>query len=141
MRKFNSKIGLELVLPVAFLTGFFLFNAVASSDWLGLLIISLVIIFLGYLYKSTNYILTQKCLEIKCGFFYERLINIDEIHAVREVTDIFSAPATSVRRLEIKFSNNQSIAISPKDKNRFIETLLFLNPQIKFNKNSRSRMV
>lgn len=138
MRKFNSKIGLELLLPVSFLTGYFLFNAIASSDWLGLLIISLVIMFLVYLYKSTNYIITQKFLEVKCGFFYERLIRIDEIKTVSEVTDIFSAPATSVKRIEIKFRNNESIAIAPNDKTRFIETLLFLNPEIKFNNRSQS---
>jgi len=138
MRKFNAGIGLELLLPVAFLTGYFLFNAVAASEWAGLLIISLVIAFLVYIYLSTNYILTSKFLKIKCGIFYQRLIRIDKIEAIKEVTDFLSAPATSVRRIEIKYNATESVAISPKDKTRFINTLLYLNPGIQFKNNNQS---
>ncbi len=130
MKQFNSKVGLELLFPLSLFFGFLLYEAIVDFDWGALLILTAVIAFFGYLFLSTKYIISKNVLEIKCGFLVNQFINIHQIQSVKEVKDIFSAPATSIYRLEIKYNQTDSIAISPKNKLAFIQELLKINPAI-----------
>lgn len=134
MKQFNSKIGLEFFIPVALIVGYFLYKTIIDSRWVGLLIIIPAIVFIAYLFFSIKYIISGKTLEIKCGFLINKSIDIGTIRRIREVTDFFAAPATTINRLEIKYNDSDSIAISPKNKLDFIETLLKVNPGIEIQK-------
>lgn len=131
MKKFNSKPGLELIIPVAALLGIFLYLSISESNWAGTILTSLAIAFFIYLLSTTRYIIAGKKLEIKCGIFYDRFIDIYRIKKITDVTDYFAAPATSVKRLEIYFDEINSVEISPDDRNGFITSLLNINPAIK----------
>ena len=130
MKQFNSKVGLELLFPLSMFFGFLLYEAIVDFDWGALLILTAVIVFFGYLFLSTKYIISKNVLEIKCGFLVNQFINIHQIQSVKEVKDIFAAPATSFFRLEIKYNQTESIAISPKNKAAFMQELLKINPTI-----------
>ncbi|WP_171609373.1 PH domain-containing protein [Limnovirga soli] len=130
MKQFNSKVGLELLLPISVFFGFLLYEAIVDFSWSALIITTAVIAFFGYLILSTKYIISKDVLEIKCGFLVNQFINIHQIQSVKEVKDIFSAPATSIYRLEIKYNQTDSITISPKNKLAFIQELLKINPAI-----------
>ena len=131
MKRFHSRIGPELLIPAIFLTSYFFYTAITAFNWAALTITGAVIIFLVYMCLSTSYFIYSTTLEIKCGVFYDRLINIDTIKTIREVTDIFGAPATSVKRLEIRYNESESIAISPRHQFDFIKILQQINPNIK----------
>lgn len=130
MKQFNSKIGLELLPPLLLLFSFLLYQTLIDFNWGGLLITIAVIVFFVYLFLSTKYIIADTTLEVKCGFMTDLFINITGIKRVREVQYIFAAPATSINRLEIKYNEIESVAISPKNKAAFIQELLKINPAI-----------
>ena len=98
--------------------------------WIGLVINLLVMGFVGYIYLTTYYLISDKLLKVKCGFMINRSINIDSIKKISETNNPLSSPANSFDRLEIRFSNAGVILVSPKDKMGFIHHLKKLNPQI-----------
>ena len=61
---------------------------------------------------------------------------IENIREVRKVKSILAAPAMSFTRVQIKFERGTTksavpLEISPKDRDRFIQDLLKINPNIK----------
>lgn len=133
MKIFRSKIGLELLAPALLFMSLLTFWTIKDSNWTGLLIVILTILFLAYLFASTIYKIEGDKLEIKCGIFIDKYVDIQNIKKVKSATDFFAAPATSVKRLVITFNETESIAISPKDKTGFIKTLLDINPRIELS--------
>jgi hypothetical protein len=130
MKIFRSKIGPEIFLPVAILFIFLFYQAIVLATIVGFFFTVLVMIFLVYLVGTIEYIISDKTLEIKCGGFWDTVINVDEIKSIKEVTDIFGAPAASIKRIEIKYKEIGRIAISPKNKTVFINCLKQINPRI-----------
>jgi len=139
MKTFNSKPGLEIIIPVGALLGFLLYVSISNAIWAGTALTVLVIGIFVYLFTSTEYIVAGKDLEIKCGFFYDRFINIYRIKKITAVTDILAAPATSMKRLEIYFDEINSVEISPSDKKGFINSLLKVNPGIEIKLNNEEK--
>ncbi len=134
VKTFNTKIGVEFLVPLLLILGYLLYELMIKFSISGLLILLLLFSFFAYIFLSTKYIIRDKTLEVKCGFFLNQLINIDTIQKVKDVTDLFAAPATSIFRIEIKYNDNESIVISPKNKHDFIQLLLNINPRIEIEK-------
>jgi len=59
-----------------------------------------------------------------------KTVPIDLIREISETNNPLSSPANSLDRLEIKYSSNGIILISPKDKSGFINQLIKINPNI-----------
>jgi hypothetical protein len=131
MKKFISKPGYELMIPIGLLFSFFLYRAVEDSDWVEGLLLIIFIGFFIYLLKSTFYTISGKQLEINCGFLYYKMIQIDSIRTIKKSVDIFAAPAMSIHRLIITFNSMDSVAISPVKSENFISELTAINPGIK----------
>ena len=129
--KFRSKYGPELIIPLAVLLGYLLYLAVEQSNWAGVVVTGSVIVFFVYLFASTFYVIEEKKLFVNCGFVYRKIILVESINTIREVTDFFGAPAASIKRLQIVYNGKDAVAVSPKDKINFLATLVRLNPAIK----------
>lgn len=86
--------------------------------------------FIAYTFTNTTYIIEDKTLRIKCGFLYNKKIDIERIKRVEESRSPLSSPAPSLDRLEIIYNKFDSILISPKDKGGFIDEVLKINPSI-----------
>ena len=131
IQKFRSKIGLELVIPIAFvLLSVLALSAFQNPGWAGTLIISPIAILIAYIFMSTLYKVDGQQLIVECGFFYKSKIDIQSIKKISETNNPLSSPATSLDRLEIVYGENKSVLISPKEKTNFIQTLQSLNPNI-----------
>lgn len=65
-----------------------------------------------------------------CGPLMKERSDIVDITAVRPPRTSVSSPAMSLDRLELKL-RERSIIISPKDKDRFVDDLRAINPDIK----------
>ncbi len=111
----------------------FLIDSIKSTTIVGILISLLGLIYLLHLILLTYYIISSKTLRIKSSFFYDKTIDIMTIKKVSEVFDIFSSPTASMKRLLIKYNDNDSVAISPNDKSNFIKDLKEINQAIEFN--------
>jgi hypothetical protein len=131
MKRYDSKIGPEIFIPLSLVFLLLFILALMSKNWIGLMVLTVVAIFIIHNVRNTFYIISDGVLNIRCGKLYRSEINIASITRIKEVIDIVGAPATSVYRLEIFFNDIKSIAISPRNKADFIHHLLALNPNIR----------
>lgn len=128
---YKSKIGLELVIPLVLVFGTVLFlTANEKPSWIGLSMLLLVILFVVHLLMTTNYTISGDHLAIKCGFLFNKTIDIKTIKKISETNNPISSPATSLDRLAIDYGKSNSVIISPKLKKAFINEILSLNPNI-----------
>ncbi len=131
IKKFKSKIGLELVIPLIVVFGTVLMLTVSEKpSWLGLAILLPVILFVAHIFLTTYYVINGHNLIIKCGFLFNKTIDINTIKKISETNNPLSSPATSLDRIEITYGKFDSVIISPKLKKEFINEITRLNPSI-----------
>jgi len=141
MKIYKSKLGLELIIPISILLGSGLYFSFMDKKWNSLFILSIVILFISYIFLSIKYTIEKENLNIKCGFLIKKNIDIKKIKKISETYNPLSSPAASIDRLEIVYNKFDSILISPKDKKTFIDDLRKINPSIEVNyrKNKKTR--
>lgn len=130
VKTYPSKIGLELLLPILFILLSTSALMVTSKSWLGLLIILVVLTFILHLFLNTNYTIEGHQLTVKSGFLYNSTIDIQTITKVSETNNLISSPAISLDRLEIRYGSHNSVIISPREKQDFLDHLLRINAEI-----------
>jgi hypothetical protein len=75
-----------------------------------------------WLLVSTSYTLSERTLLVKSGPFKWR-IPIKQITSIAPTSSPLSSPALSLDRLRIDYGRGDSIMISPKNKEQFIQDL------------------
>jgi len=130
MKIFPSKIGLELVIPIGLLFLGISYKMYLDEIWLGLGVMLLTSIFLGYLFTSIKYGIDTSDLHIYGCFGTHKKIPINEIIKISETNNPISSAAASMDRLEIHYNKYDSVLVSPKDKEEFITKLLKQNAEI-----------
>lgn len=75
-----------------------------------------------WLMTSTTYTLSGTTLMVKSGPFKWQ-VPIEQITSIKPTSNPLSSPALSLDRLQIDYGRGQSIMISPKDKDQFIQDL------------------
>lgn len=130
MTRYNSKIGTRILLFLIVVLGGVSIPLIYQKVWIGLAVILSVIGFIGYIFTTTYYIITDKDLIIKSGFMVNKTISIETISEISESNNPLSSPANSLDRLEINYSRKGTILISPKNKAGFLNQLIEINPKI-----------
>ncbi len=135
--KFRSKFGLELLFVLAVIFGFCAFS---SNNPLKVLLVLLpVMLFIGIIFYSIQYSISEDQLIISSILSPKIMIDIQSINMISSTNNPLSSPAASLDRLEIKYGNNHDyILISPINTEKFIQDLQTKNPniQVKFQKNA-----
>ncbi|MBX2914025.1 MAG: PH domain-containing protein [Cyclobacteriaceae bacterium] len=131
MKRFYSKIGPEVVIPIFLIFGITGTMMVMRQTWPGIAIHVIVLIFIIHLITTTYYQIEGRNLRIKSGFIINKLIAIESIRKIQKSNSVFSSPAASLDRLEVFYNKYDSVLISPKDKQNFLAQLLQINPSIK----------
>jgi len=128
---YKSKIGLELAIPLVLVFGTVLTLTINQEpSWIGIVILLPVILFVVHMFMTTNYTIDSDKLTIKCGFLYNKTIDIKTIKKITETNNPLSSPATSLDRLEINYGKFDTVIISPKQKREFVNNLTTLNSDI-----------
>ena len=127
---FKSKLGLELVIPLAIILGGISILFIVKGIWLGLLIIGGVSALIIHIFFNTNYTIDHNKLQVRGGLFFYKEVNIQSIRKVVETKTPISSPALSLDRIEVFYNKFDSIIISPKDKKEFIKHLQQINDRI-----------
>ncbi len=136
---FKSKIGLELTIPLILLFGSVIYLAANDGQLLTIMLILMpVLLFIIYLFTSTEYIIEGQTLEIKSGFVFRKKVDVKNIIKIKETNNPISSPAASLDRLNLSLRNGDSVIISPKLKIDFIKSLLEINPDLEVNLKKRS---
>ena len=137
MTVYKSKIGLELIIPLVLLLGTEAFIMIYKQLLGGLFIVLLVAAFISYVFRSIYYVINNGSLEIHGSSLFYAAIDIASIKSVAETNNILGSPAASIDRLKIEYSKYDSVMISPRDKPRFINELVEINPAIKLEMKKR----
>ena len=128
---YQSKIGLELAIPLIVIFGTVLFLAINEKpSWLGVGFLLSIILFVVHTFMTTYYTIAGDHLIIRCGFLFNQTIDIKTIKKITETNNPMSSPAISLDRLEIKYAKFDSVLISPKLKREFIAEITSLNPDV-----------
>lgn len=81
-----------------------------------------VVLFLGWVFATTGYTLGADALVIQSGPM-RWTVPYAEIRSVRPTASMASAPAMSLRRLEVRYGDGQSVVISPRNRDAFVAAL------------------
>lgn len=133
MKRFYSKIGLEVVIPIGLILGVTGTLMVIQKAWPAVAIILVTLLFIVHLLTTTFYQIEGNNLQIKSGFIVNKLIAIDSIRKIQKSNSLFSSPAASLDRLEVFYNKYDSVLISPKYKQEFLAELWKINPAIEIN--------
>lgn len=129
--RFYSKIGLEIVVPIAIVMLFVIGMLLRSEGtWPVVLFLLLLNGIFAYLFTQTFYEINGTELKIKSGFLYNHMVDINDIREIKETNNPLSSPAISLDRLEVRYGKNKYVLISPKDKKGFIDSIVSVNPSI-----------
>lgn len=91
---------------------------------MGIVVCVLTILFIIYMYLSTTYkIIDDRELVVKVGFLMNIKMNVDQIYKIKKTKSLISSPAWSLDRIEIFYNKYDSVIISPKNQNGFIQDL------------------
>ena len=105
-------------------------------EWWIVLIIALPLFgIVGLSISGITYVIKDDELGVKSNVSW-RWYPIENIREVRKIKSILAAPAMSFTRVAIKFERGTTktavpLEISPKDRDKFIQDLLKINPNIK----------
>lgn len=80
------------------------------------------IVLIAWVGLATYYEVDRTTLKIVSGPIRWR-IPLAEITAVEDTRSLLSAPALSLDRLRVRYGNNRSIVVSPRNKTKFIKKL------------------
>jgi len=127
---YRSKVGATMVcIPLVVIGGVAVLMAMQEM-WIGLIPLLLASAYIVHLFMNTYYVIEGQKLRIKCGLFFSETIEITSIKRISPTRLMMSAPAVSLDRLEILYNKFDSVLISPKDKEDFLQQLSQINPKI-----------
>lgn len=104
-------------------------DSILYIDWVTIILLPPTLLFILLIWFRMYYKIKNKTLIIIYGPFSKK-IDINQITTIRHSKSILSAPALSLERLEINTNKFDTILISPKEKELFMETLLSIQPNI-----------
>ena len=98
-------------------------------DILGIIVMVAMILLLSSIWFNTRYKIEGNQLQIKYGPI-KKSIAIQEIKSIRRTKNPFVAPALSMNRVEINYGKYNTIQVSPKEIEEFVNELQNKNPNI-----------
>lgn len=126
-------IGLLSFIFIALFSSFIpiLFDEELSIEVLIVLFFMMVLFgFILHMFLNTKYTIKGEELQIQCGFIKYKPIKIQSMKKISKTNNIISSPAASFDRIEITYGKFEEIILSPKDKHKFADELLRINPDI-----------
>ncbi|WP_096185717.1 PH domain-containing protein [Evansella halocellulosilytica] len=129
---FTSKKDIWLGIPIwasiiAFLL--ILYEAISQLSIVVIILVFIFLCFLGSIWLHTRYIIQDELLIIKYGLI-KQTININDIKSFRKTTNPFVSPSLSIHRIEITYNKYETVQVSPKEINLFVEELQKRNSDI-----------
>ncbi|MBV7454819.1 PH domain-containing protein [Acidovorax sp. sif1233] len=122
---------LTAITAVAGLTGPLVLNSGATPPVLALVavILAFALVLPAWVALDTNYTFTAEELLVRSGPFRWR-IALGDVCEVSPSRSWISSPALSLDRLCIRYGAGRSVLVSPREKQRFIDTLLQRCPSV-----------
>lgn len=100
------------------------------SVWIGLALLVILTALIVDTLVNTRYTIDHKTLRVQSGLFDKRQFDIDRITEIARTTSLESAPAASLNRIRLRLDKRQTLILSPRQQQAFIDHLLRINPRI-----------
>jgi hypothetical protein len=127
--RFRSAVGWSFKIPALVVGAALIASQSKGFNLVCLVAVGLSLAFMGWLYVSTVYTVTDLGLRVQAGPL-QRWVDAKSIECVRPTKTILSAPALSLDRLEVA-GGFGSIVVSPLDKAGFVLALKRIAPQLR----------
>jgi hypothetical protein len=134
MQVYKSKIDIWLLAVVFVPLLIILVQALVTFTWGLLAFITAIIAVMIYMFTATKYVIDNDSLQVKMGIIEYHKVKISSITSIKKTNNPLSAPALSLKRLEVRYGNRfDYLLISPKNREAFVASLLEINPSINVN--------
>lgn len=134
MKKFRTEVSWSILGPIFAiysLTSFFIYISEGYNDITILSLSAGIVVLTLYLIFGISYeIVNDEILKVRAGIYYKIDVPIANIHTIEKTNSILSAPASSLKRIEIKYNKYDSVVISPQHREVFLSELKRINPNI-----------
>ena len=100
------------------------------SLWIGLALLGLITAVIADTFINTRYTIEERTLWVQCGIFEKKMFDIGLITEITKTNSWESAPAASMNRIRLRFAKRQTLILSPRRQQDFIDHLLRINPHI-----------
>lgn len=100
------------------------------SLWIGLALLVVMTALIIDVFVNTRYTIEEETLWVQSGVFDKRQFDIKHITEIARTTSLESAPAASMNRIRLRFAKRQTLILSPRQQQAFIDHLLRINPHI-----------
>ncbi|HOP12623.1 PH domain-containing protein [Lentimicrobium sp.] len=131
---FRSKRSVWYTLATLFTIGIFILLLLQDPWFIGLLLLPLIVFMVSIYFRTHYRIHPVNGLTVTCGLFYKKTFDLMSLQSIRPTSNPLSSPALSLKRLELRFRNRETIMISPVKQEEFIELLKSINPEIELKK-------
>ncbi|ADC52328.1 hypothetical protein BpOF4_21664 (plasmid) [Alkalihalophilus pseudofirmus OF4] len=120
-----------LIVPPVFYPDFgvWMTPELLNKQWIKIVVLFPIGFCLMWVWFKTGYTIENNFIKIKYGPF-KKYIRIDEINSIRKTKNPFTAPALSMYRIEINYGKYDTIQVSPKELNLFVDELQKKNSRI-----------
>jgi hypothetical protein len=122
---FKSKMDWWLPTLMLIVLGFPIGMGIIEKEYLVSVLFAIILAAVFIMFHYTVYRLQDGQLVV-----WSTKIDIRTIRKINKTRNPISSPALSLDRIEIIYNKFDSILISPKDKQAFVEELLKINPDI-----------
>lgn len=118
-------IGMSIGLLIHGISGY------RTGQWYFLIIDLIVTLFLVTSFFIYRYRIHNDSLRIETGFFKSKFYPINEWSSIQKIRSFIAASGAGTKRLEIITKKGNILTISPKERDKFIQVIKAINPNIK----------
>lgn len=131
---FRSRVSIFLLLLILSVTGIPCIFALMEHQWQPVIAVGGVSLIVLVLLFDTRYIIADKYLYVRYSIIPAMSpFDLTNLMLINKTHSILSAPACSLDRILLSFSDGSMVIISPRHQKEFIEEILKINPNVQVN--------
>ena len=131
---FRSRVSIFLLVLIVVVCGIPCIFALQENQWQPVVAIGIVVLFVFIMLLDTRYIIAGNNLYIKIFFIPAApTMDLTKLMLINKTRSMLSAPACSLDRILLSFSDGSMVIISPRHQKEFIEEILKINPNVQVN--------
>jgi hypothetical protein len=100
-----------------------------ATVWTVAASVILPIVFLGWIFATTDYLIADGGLRVRCGPM-EVTMPLDSIKRIANSTSMASGAALSLSRIAVEYGDSKEVIISPADRQGFIRAIVARVPNV-----------
>ena len=134
MKTYRTRISVGLVVfIIVVLLVCFLPGILGEGGWRMLISLCLVAVPMFYLLYAIKYTIDGTTLKVTVLSVFNDKYDLTKLVSVVPTRTILSAPASSLKRIRLDFSDGNAVVISPRYQEDFLDELRKINPKVQID--------